>query len=198
MKQFFTRSYLLFCILPVVVLLLSTPLLATGYPVTATQQLQQTWRLAQRVGRFHYQTDVIQTTHPAITLRNANRHAKTKQFQVAGEMDMPNNRMALQIQTKGAGQAQLIDLKIEAGQAYGRLHAAADWTPIDQSTDLFAPGGDPLGFLAAAENVAAMGAETNDQSPITNHPLLLSLLITCSTTSSPPTISPRSRAIVLS
>ena len=122
-------------------------------PLSSAQQLHAAWRAATAIGRFHYQTQVIQTTHPTISLQNAGRQVKTKQMRVEGAIDLPNERMALQLHTSQGGQERVTELKVEQGQAFGRLDPQTEWTPLEQATDLFAPGGDPLGFLVAAENV---------------------------------------------
>lgn len=60
-------------------------------------------------------------------------------------------------QTGNNGRA--IDIKVENGQAYGRLRETNDWTELDDPSQVFAPGGDPLGFLVAAENVQEVGSK---------------------------------------
>ncbi len=153
MKFRAVRSLALFLILFALTLLLVFPLQARLFPVTPAQNLQQAWRLAGDIGRFHYQTNVLQTTHPTVMLKNANRHDQTKQFMVEGDLDHPAGQMTMQMRTHEDGQAKVVDLKVEHGQAYGRLTKDGNWTPIDGGSDLFAPGGDLLGFLVAAENV---------------------------------------------
>jgi len=126
--------------------------------ISDTQRLQKAWQAATAIGRFHYQTNAQQTTHPTISLKNAGRQSKTKQFRVEGDIDLRNERMILHLHTNQGRQERVTELKVENGQAFGRLQTNAEWTPIDQTLDLFAPGGDPMGFLAAAENVV----ETRD------------------------------------
>ncbi len=140
-------------LLILVVLLVALPLQARTMPITDAQRLQQAWRMATAIGRFHYQTAARQSTHPTVSLKNAGRQVKTKQFRVEGEINLPQRQMKLQLHSGQGSQARVTELKVEDGQAFGRLDAHAEWTPLDQSTDLFAPGGDPLGFLAAAENI---------------------------------------------
>ena len=144
---------LLFVALVAMVAPVAAALQAQMLPLSPAQQLQATWRHASAIGRFHYQTNLLQTTHPTVSLKNAGRQVKTKQVRVEGAIDLPNEQMTLQLRTNQGGQERITDLKVEQGQAFGRLDPNAAWTPIDQSTDLFAPGGDPLGFLVAAENV---------------------------------------------
>ena len=108
------RPVALFLILLALVLLLVLPLQAHIFPVTPAQNLQQAWRLAGDTGRFHYQTNVLQTTHPTVMLKNANRHDQTKQFMVEGELDHPAGQMLMQMRTQENGQAKVIDLKVRS------------------------------------------------------------------------------------
>jgi uncharacterized repeat protein (TIGR01451 family) len=154
MKSVVTRTGLLILIaLLVIAIPFAASLQAQVLPLSSSQQLQAAWRVATAIGRFRYQTQVIQTTHPTVSLQNAGRQVKTKQMRVEGAIDLPNEHMALQLHTSQGGQERVTELKVEQGQAFGRLDPHAEWTPLEQATDLFAPGGDPLGFLVAAENV---------------------------------------------
>jgi hypothetical protein len=154
MKSVVTRTGLLILIaLLVIAIPFAASLQAQVLPLSSSQQLQAAWRVATAIGRFRYQTQVIQTTHPTISLQNAGRQVKTKQMRVEGAIDLLNEHMALQLHTSQGGQERVTELKVEQGQAFGRLDPHSEWTPLEQATDLFAPGGDPLGFLVAAENV---------------------------------------------
>ncbi len=52
-----------------------------------------------------------------------------------------------------------MSVRIAAGQAFGR-QGQGEWQELDGPADMFAPGGDPLGFLAGARDFTADGAET--------------------------------------
>jgi hypothetical protein len=68
----------------------------------------------------------------------------------------------MRIHQNGERSQQLIDLKFEDGRAYGRIVADAAWTEIDERADLFAPGGDLLGFLTATQSVRILAAGEGD------------------------------------
>ncbi|MCP4543221.1 MAG: LamG domain-containing protein, partial [Chloroflexi bacterium] len=132
------------------------PSLAAPLPLTDQQRLKRAWRDAGDIGRYQYRTNVIQTIHPTARLSNAGRHSTTKHFSAAGMIDRSSQDMQLRLWSPGANRDG-VELKVENGQAYGRLDATGDWTQVDDNTvDLFAPGGEPLGFLIAAENVQVM------------------------------------------
>ncbi|MCP4538821.1 MAG: hypothetical protein GY832_16935, partial [Chloroflexi bacterium] len=128
--------------------------LAEARPPTAKQRLEQAWSIAADVGRFEYQTNVEQITRPTARLENAGRSPTRQQLRAEGWVNRPENAMQLRLwssQTRGQG----IELKVEGERAYGRTNDNDVWAEIPNPTDIFAPGGDPLGFLVAAENVRA-------------------------------------------
>ncbi len=142
-----SRWYILLALIGLLTMLL-WPSMATAVPLTDAEQLEQAWEYAAEIGVYRYQTDVVQITHPTEKLVNVGRSSKTARITVAGLMDRPNDTMHMKLQADGT-----IDLKVVEGVSYGRLSAQAEWTEVENQTDMFAPGGDPLGYLNAAENV---------------------------------------------
>ncbi|MCP4537165.1 MAG: LamG domain-containing protein, partial [Chloroflexi bacterium] len=55
-----------------------------------------------------------------------------------------------------------IELKVVDGVSFGRLNAQDEWTLVENQSDFFAPGGDPLGYLNAAENIQEAGDRVQD------------------------------------
>ncbi|HRW08999.1 MAG TPA: hypothetical protein P5121_28035, partial [Caldilineaceae bacterium] len=119
-------------------------------PATASAQIQRALKNAASSGRYQYQTELLQTLHPTMRLENVGRTTRTTRAVMAGEMDRRNETMRFQLSV--ANQPPL-EVKIEAGTAFGRLAADQPWTEVPLATDLFAPGGDPLAFLTTAQNV---------------------------------------------
>ncbi|MCB0124139.1 MAG: hypothetical protein KDE58_17915, partial [Caldilineaceae bacterium] len=93
---------------------------------------------------------ILQTTTPATTLRNVGRGSQTQRIRIDGSLDRAADAMQMQLQV---GQQPPLAVKVEEGQAYGRQGNGEEWVELEQTPDLFAPGGDPLGFLVAMENV---------------------------------------------
>ena len=123
-------------------------------------------------GQYHYQTTIAQTTHPTLNVENVGRTARTEYFELEGEVDVPAARMSLQLT---AANNPPLHVKLEDGMGYGRLSEDDPWTEVEIATDLFAPGGDPMGFLAAAENVRiADGTDANDSLPLSILPVEMS------------------------
>jgi|GEM_PF-3287869 len=117
---------------------------------TPRRQVQQAWQSAISIGQYQYRSTILQTTHPTLRAENVGRTTRTAQFVLEGEMDGPADRMELQLT---APNRPPVEIKIEQGVGYGRLSQDDPWTQVDVAADLFAPGGDPLGYLAAMENV---------------------------------------------
>ena len=120
------------------------PYMTEATPPTAREQLTRAWRQAGDIGQYRYRTTVAQTHHPTLRLENVGRTARTERFVIKGAMDTPAERMTLQLT---AADNPPLQVKIEDGRGYGRLHDSDPWTEMDIATDLFAPGGDPMGFL---------------------------------------------------
>ncbi len=122
-------------------------------------QVQQAWQSATSIGQYHYRSTILQTTHPTLSVENVGRTARSAQFVLEGEMDGPAEHMFLQLT---APNQPPVEIKIEQGVGYGRLSQDDPWTQVDVAADLFAPGGDPLGYLSAMDNVHIAAAESAD------------------------------------
>lgn len=124
----------------------------------------QAWRLAQENGRYQYATTLVQTTRPLLRLENAGRSATSDHLYIEGQFDGDAETMQMKIWSQGGntllGQGA-IELKVEEGRAFGRA-GSGEWEAIEGDiSNLFAPGRDPLGFLAAASNVRPLtGADS--------------------------------------
>ncbi|MCP4541339.1 MAG: LamG domain-containing protein, partial [Chloroflexi bacterium] len=147
------RLYLTLALIGLLILF-SWSKLAEARPPTAKQHLEQAWRIAADAGRFEYQTNVEQITRPTARLENAGRSSTSQQLRAEGWVNRADNAMQLRLWSSQAGQRG-IELKVEGERAYGRTSANDVWAEIPNPTNIFAPGGDPLGFLVAAENVRA-------------------------------------------
>ncbi|MCP4542385.1 MAG: hypothetical protein GY832_35125, partial [Chloroflexi bacterium] len=151
-----SRWYALIALVGMLAMLL-WPTAAAAIPLTDEQELKQAWEYAADVGVYRYRTDVLQTIHPTPRLSNVGRSSKSERFSVAGMMDRPNDTMEMRIAADGT-----IELKVVDGVSYGRLNAHDEWTQVESQSNFFAPGGDPLGYLNAAENIQEAGGRMQD------------------------------------
>lgn len=141
--------------LTLAIALAAQPALADMLPPSAYQQLQAAWQRAGEIGTYDYRSTIFQTTNPTASLSNVGRRSQTQRILIDGALDKSTTAMEMQMQV---GQQPPIAVKIEDGQAYGRRGAGDEWIDLESAPDLFAPGGDPLGFLVATEHVRVLGA----------------------------------------
>ncbi len=126
--------------------------IAVRLPTTPGMELQRSWQDAAAIAQYDYRTVVQQTTQPTLRMENAGRNAHTDTITVEGAVDRVQEALTMRIQD---GQSAPLALKIEQGQAYGRMDDTGAWTPLDEKPDFFGSA-DPLGYLAAAENVRSL------------------------------------------
>lgn len=123
------------------------------------------WDQAQAAGTYHYTTRIVQTTLPAPTLANEGLGPTQQQIDVAGETDLPDQRMRRTLWNGGnpggsaaSAGAGGIEVKSEGGKAFGRV-GAGEWQELDNPTGLLAPRGDLLTYLVAAQEPVEAGRE---------------------------------------
>ncbi|MEM7028117.1 MAG: LamG-like jellyroll fold domain-containing protein [Chloroflexota bacterium] len=157
-----TRIYLILALIGLLILTF-WPSFVTAMPLTAGHRLTVLWQAAGEAEHYHYRTDVVQTVHPLAAFANAGRPSKTTHMAVAGQLDRANEAMRMDLWPQGKTSQRKIELKAEDGLTYRRVNENGDWLEVDHGTiDLFAPGGDPLGFLVAAENIQEVDFDTSE------------------------------------
>jgi uncharacterized repeat protein (TIGR01451 family) len=152
--------------------LLVWPTLMSAAPLTAFQRLQAAWGQANERGQYHYQTTLVQNTHPTAKLENVGRRPITQRMVIEGQVNRPNDLLTLRVQGLSGGEQRAIELKVERGVAYGRVDGKREWTEVQAGAELFAPGGDPLGFLVAADNVRELSSSEAGVDPFLYQDLL--------------------------
>ena len=100
-KALSARIYLSLILLGI--LLLSTAYtmrdtIAAALPQTAEQMVHQVWKQADKIGRYAYDSIIVQTTNPAPRLDNIGRSPQTEQMTLAGQVDRRQETMHLQMQ----------------------------------------------------------------------------------------------------
>lgn len=126
------------------------------------QAIDQAWELAQASGIYHYRSLVAQTHFPAPSVTNAGRQPTETAFGVEGWVDLPAETLEMTLWRDGSfDPARGVAMRIEGDSAYGRV-GAGEWEEVQDVSEVFAPGGDPLGFLAGVQNVVLAGEEERD------------------------------------
>jgi subtilisin-like proprotein convertase family protein len=135
--------------------------------LSARQAVQRAWSQAQQSGSFEYSTRLKQSSYPAASLANVGSPAQAVEVYLEGRVDLPKRQMELRVWKDGGSVAQAgsgeyanlgraaaqagLEMRVDGDQAFGRV-PGGDWQKVDNFSGMFAPGGDPLGFLAAVKN----------------------------------------------
>jgi hypothetical protein len=134
---------------------IQAPSWASTLPAPA-DQVRAAWQRAQQVGVYDFGTTLVQTTYPAPTLLNVGRSSRRQTLYLAGRTNQPAQTMNVRLWVEGGSvltTQQGVEVRVEGDRAYGRTIGQETWDEIDNFTDVFAPGGDPLAYLAGAKNV---------------------------------------------
>ncbi|MFZ0548917.1 MAG: hypothetical protein WAM60_25945, partial [Candidatus Promineifilaceae bacterium] len=120
-----------------------------------TAELQAVWQRVREAGAYEFTADLTQTAAPLPTVKNAGREDKVTQLYMEGNSNLTDESLMLTVWS-GGGSALAPEtgqqVKVENGEAFAR-QGNGPWESIDDFSDMFAPGGDFMTFLVAAENV---------------------------------------------
>lgn len=117
--------------------------------------LTAAWNRARAVGAYRFSASVKQTTVPEPTVLNVGRATKTQTVYLEGETNLPDRQLRLTLWSQGGSVltgSGGVEIKIEGDRAYAR-RKGQDWQEVNNFTDLFAPQGDFMAYLAAAKDV---------------------------------------------
>ncbi|MBP7998168.1 MAG: hypothetical protein KA314_02115 [Chloroflexi bacterium] len=143
-------------------ILLGLPQTSRAAPLSPQEAVEQAWSLARASGRYSYRSLIDQTVYPAPSVANAGRPPRQDRLAIEGNVDAAAATLNLTLWDDGSFDPQRgLTVKVEDGQTYGR-RGQGEWQEMDNVADAFAPGGDPLGFLAGATNIQSTGTESRD------------------------------------
>ncbi len=130
-------------------------------PATPQQLVGNAWQRAQTSGSYRYIASIEQTTTQPPSLAAAGgARQQTSHVTLDGTINQRAQQLHLTLWPNGSGRPEeALELVVDQQQARGR-QGSGPWQEIDNPTDLFAPGGDPLGFLAGMDHVAFAGDDT--------------------------------------
>ena len=122
------------------------------------------WEKARESGAYQFNSDILQVTVPAATLRNIGNGSHEDRFYLEGETDLraQEMRMTLLSDSTGGGSLLIPDSGLQVESADGVTRARrgnGDWETIDSFADGFAPQGDFLSYLVAASEVTELEEE---------------------------------------
>ena len=132
-----------------------------------TRAVRRAWELARQVGTYRFGTELVQTSFPALTLSNVGNGPQQDELHLEGAVNLPAQSMEVQF-WQGAGnvltQGNGSEARIEDGKAFVRP-AGGSWEEVTGAaadfSSSFAPGADPLAFLAGMKNVRLAPVSAN-------------------------------------
>ena len=123
--------------------------------------VEEAWQRAREAGSYRFVTD-IETTVSAPGQPPPTRGARYERLYIEGQVDLPAEKLEMTLWEK-SGQMlktrQGIQIRLEGDQMYGRVGSGV-WQEMQGSTDAFAPGQDPLAFLAGARDFVLLGNDS--------------------------------------
>lgn len=121
--------------------------------------VRRAWERAQEAGVYHFATELAQTTYPAPAIANAGRSPQRNTLYLEGEVNLPQSTMRLGLwQDSNLATSPGAEVRVEGDRAYLR-RSGGDWQEAQDFTGGFAPGNDPLAYLAGMKNVVELGTE---------------------------------------
>ncbi|HSH03358.1 MAG TPA: LamG-like jellyroll fold domain-containing protein [Anaerolineae bacterium] len=127
---------------------------------SAQDDIETVWRRTGQAATFRFTTDALQTTHLVPHPANVGRRQRTDQLTLASEVDSVNETMTMSLETTLGGTRRTLDAKAEDGTVYLQ-NTAGEWEENPELLNLVAPGGDPMGYLNAMENVQQLPSGQN-------------------------------------
>jgi hypothetical protein len=122
---------------------------------TPADALQRAWQAAEAIAAYRYHTTIDQTSTPLPTLANVGTGPRQQQIYLEGSVNRAAQSMQMKLWNEDGNVIQgagALELEVAHGVARGRVDGG-EWEEVDDFSNFFAPGQDPLGFIRAAHNV---------------------------------------------
>lgn len=153
--------WLLFVLLP-----LALALSAVAQTPAPAGTVQASWERVRQADSYTFESQLRQTNYPLPALQNVGLSPNHTYLFTAGRLDTGQENFSLDIWQDGnqlGDLSQAMQLKVENGLAYGRF-GDGDWALLEEDiSQMFAPGRDTMGYIAAAENITWLGQEGQTQ-----------------------------------
>lgn len=121
--------------------------------------VERAWQQARERGAFAWRSEVTLTSRPLPVLENVGLNSTSQSLYAVGSVDFAARTLELRLgELEGnlLNGAAGVELRVEDGHSRARVDGG-DWQELPGVGELFAPGADPLGYLAAAEQVRLVG-----------------------------------------
>ena len=144
---------------------LAPPLALADPPSPSPKRaVQRAWQAAQRLGDYHFTSEVAQTTFPAPSLANFGRSSRQETFYLEGDVNLPARAMTMRLWGAGGSLADpntAMELRLEGDHGFIR-QPGGTWQEADDVGGGFAPNNDMLAYLAGLKNVRQTGGSEPD------------------------------------
>ncbi|WP_322494319.1 hypothetical protein, partial [Chloroflexus sp.] len=131
------------------------------YPAANPDPIRAAWQRALSAGGYRFDATATIVADPVASPMNAGQPPDRHEIYLQGKADLPAETTELRLWTQGGnvqtGEGSVM-LRIVAGQTWVRQGEGA-WEEYSGLGDLFAPGGDVLGYLNAVRDVQPLGEE---------------------------------------
>ncbi|WP_299645309.1 LamG-like jellyroll fold domain-containing protein [uncultured Chloroflexus sp.] len=131
------------------------------HPVANPDPIRAAWQRVLSAGSYRFDATATIVADPLASPVHAGQPPDRHEIYLQGKADLPAETTELRLWTQG-GNVQTgegsVTLRIVAGQTWVRQGEGA-WEEYSGLGDLFAPGGDVLGYLNAVRDVQPLGEE---------------------------------------
>ena len=128
----------------------------------AQARIEAAWAKIEDVDSYGYRTQLEQSVYPIAGITTAGQPPRVDSMAMEGLFDLAEERFEATLWGDTSFDPNRgHELLIENGQSYMRSNSQSEWEEVDLG-DSFAPGGDPMSFLAGLSNVQSSGTDTRD------------------------------------
>ncbi|HNT75572.1 MAG TPA: hypothetical protein PKH77_11210, partial [Anaerolineae bacterium] len=171
----FTWLFIVLCLL--ILALAVAPIVSTSAQSgDAVAAVTAAWERARAAGAYRYTADLVQTTIPKPLVANIGQTSRQNRVHLEGESNLPEGALSMRLWANGGNVSDAAtgaELRVEGDRAYAR-QGSGEWQEVDNFASLFAPQGDFMAFLAAAQDITDRGAETRQIPTLASSPTAVS------------------------
>ena len=129
---------------------------------TPADQIMASWHRAQKAQTYSFSADLVQYTIPVASVTNVGQSSREDSLHMEGQTNLRDGSLFMKMWSKSGNLMDpntAFEFKYEDGKSYLR-RGNADWQPVDNFMDTFAPQGDFMTFLDSAKDVTRVGTES--------------------------------------
>ncbi|ABY36688.1 MAG TPA: hypothetical protein DEF43_10955 [Chloroflexus aurantiacus] len=140
-------------------------------PMVAPDPLRAAWQRAISTGAYQFSASVTVLTDPQPSPLTAGQAPERQEMFLDGQTDVKANTTELRLWTQGGTVANgegSVTMRLTDGQTWVR-QAGGEWEEYPGLADLYAPGGDLMGYLTAVRDVETLGTHVVNGLTVTRY-----------------------------